>query len=196
MGALYPGGGRSRYALPAMADSNPKLSRLARLGGLTGRFTSSYVGQKLKGVLTDEDTRQRAMQRLHIDNARHVVETMSQMKGAAMKLGQQLAVATSAMDLPPEIASMLGKLHSEAEPVPFEHIREDIEKALEQPLSKLFASFDPKPRNREPRPGARGDAARRHPGRREGAPPRDQRACRHRSDGVQGGDPVLARDQA
>lgn len=128
-----------------MSDPTPKLSRLARLGSLTGRITSSYVGQKLKGVLTDEDARKRAMQKLHIDNARHVVETVSQMKGAAMKLGQQLAVATSAMDLPPEVASMLGKLHAEAEPIPFEHIQQDVEKSLGKPLTTLFASFDRKP---------------------------------------------------
>lgn len=128
-----------------MSESSPKLSRLARLGSLTGRITSSYVGQKLRGVLTDEDARNRAMQKLHLENARHVVDTMSTMKGAAMKLGQQLAVATSAMDLPPEISGLLGKLHAEAEPIPFAHIQQDVEKALGMPLTKAFASFDPKP---------------------------------------------------
>ena len=128
-----------------MSESNPKLSRLARLGSLTGRITSSYVGQKLKGVLTDEGARKRAIDKLHLENARQVVETMSTMKGAAMKLGQQLAVATSAMDLPPEISGLLGKLHAQAEPVPFEHIREDVEKALGTPIAAAFATFDPGP---------------------------------------------------
>lgn len=128
-----------------MADRTPKLSRLARLGGLTGRITTSYVGQKLKGVLTDADARERAMHKLHLDNAKHVVDAMSQMKGAAMKVGQQLAIATSAMDLPPEITAMLGKLHAEAEAVPFAHIREDVESALERPLGAIFASFEPAP---------------------------------------------------
>jgi predicted unusual protein kinase regulating ubiquinone biosynthesis (AarF/ABC1/UbiB family) len=122
-----------------------KISRLARLGRLTSRVTGSYVGQKVADVFRNEEDRHRALERLHIDNARQIVETVGKLKGAAMKIGQQLAVAASTMDMPPEAARLLGKLHNEAEPVPFSIIRADIEASLERPLTEAFAWFDENP---------------------------------------------------
>lgn len=120
-----------------------RLSRLARLGGLTSQVSASYVGQRVKSLIRGDDPE--SLRRAHIENAARIAEAMSRLKGAAMKVGQQLAVAASSMDLPPEVASVLGKLHAEAEPVPFAIIREDIEASLERPLSEVFAHVDPTP---------------------------------------------------
>lgn len=118
--------------------------RLATLGGLTGKVTSSYLAGKVKDAFLDEDVRTRARQKLHLDNAKEIAETLSKMKGAAMKLGQQMAVAAASLDLPDEVAGALGKLHKDAEPVPFEVIRADVEASIGEPLDRAFASFDPK----------------------------------------------------
>ncbi|MCO4746155.1 MAG: AarF/ABC1/UbiB kinase family protein [Proteobacteria bacterium] len=125
--------------------SGSRFSRLARLGSLTGRVGSSYVGQKVKDVFLDGDARQRAMERLHLDNAKEIVGTLGRLKGAAMKVGQQVAMIADQLDLPPEVATMLSRLHSKAEPIPFPVIREDIEAELEMPLSEAFSWFDPLP---------------------------------------------------
>lgn len=122
-----------------------RLGRLARLGGLTGRVGSSYVGQKMKEAFLDGETRERARKRLHLDNAKEVVATLGRLKGAAMKVGQQVALVSEQLDLPPEVAGMLSKLHSKAEAVPFPVIREDIEAELEMPLSEAYSWFDPLP---------------------------------------------------
>lgn len=119
--------------------------RLATLGGLTGRVGSSYLGARVKDVFLDEDRRKHAMEALHLENATQIAATLSQMKGAAMKLGQQLAVAASSLDLPPEVSGALSKLHKDAEPVPFAIIREDVEKSLERSLETAFSWFDEKP---------------------------------------------------
>lgn len=128
-------------------SSPPKgrLSRLASLGQLTGRVTSSYVGQRLASVFQDADTRKSAFDRLHLQNAERVVETMGRLKGAAMKVGQSVAMVAGSMELPDDVRAVLGKLHDKAEPVPFEVIREDIEASLERPLDALFSSFEPTP---------------------------------------------------
>jgi predicted unusual protein kinase regulating ubiquinone biosynthesis (AarF/ABC1/UbiB family) len=118
-------------------------SRLAKLGGLTTRVTGSVLGQRVANVLRPGD--KAATDRNYIENAERIVETVSRLKGAAMKVGQQLAVAANNMDLPPEVAKTLGKLHAEAEPVPFAIIREDIEKSLERPIGDVFAWLDEKP---------------------------------------------------
>jgi predicted unusual protein kinase regulating ubiquinone biosynthesis (AarF/ABC1/UbiB family) len=122
-----------------------RLGRLAKLGGLTSRVTGSYIADRVKDTFRDKDLRERARKRLHIDNAKEIADTMGKMKGAAMKLGQQMALAATSLDLPTEVADALGKLHAEAEAVPFELIKEDVEKELETPLADAFAWFDETP---------------------------------------------------
>ena len=71
--------------------SQSRLKRLARLGSLTGRLSSSYVGERVRSAFRPEKDRDDALNRLHIDNAEKVVEVLGRLKGAAMKVGQQVA---------------------------------------------------------------------------------------------------------
>lgn len=122
-----------------------KLSRLARLGGLSSRVSSSYLGQRIKGAFQDEETRKDALNRLHVENAERVVATMGNLKGAAMKVGQGIAQAVEGMNLPPEMAQTLSQLNNKAEPIEFSLIRRAIEAELESPLEDLFTDFDEEP---------------------------------------------------
>jgi predicted unusual protein kinase regulating ubiquinone biosynthesis (AarF/ABC1/UbiB family) len=122
-----------------------KMSRLARLGGLTSRVSSSYLGQRIKGAFQDDDGRAASMRRVHLENAERVVATMGSLKGAAMKVGQTLAQVVEGMDLPPEMGSILSQLNDKAEPVPFDQIRSAVESELEGKLETIFASFDTEP---------------------------------------------------
>ncbi len=127
-----------------MAKTPPssKTGRLVRLGGLTSRVSGSYVGQRIKGVFQDEEKRAKALKKLHLDNAERVVETMGALKGAAMKVGQSIALVADGMDLPPEVAKILSKLNNKAEPIPFGVIKEDIEAELGRPLEEVFSFVD------------------------------------------------------
>jgi len=122
-----------------------RLGRIARLGGLSSRVSGSYLGQRISGLFQDEATRKQAMHTLHIENAERVVDTMSTLKGAAMKVGQYASIAAEGLDLPEDVARIFRKLTHQAEPIPFEIIREDIEASLEAPLSELFSRFDSQP---------------------------------------------------
>ncbi len=122
-----------------------RFSRLAKLGSLTSKVTGSYIGNKVRDAFRNEEMRKKAREKLQIDNAREIVSQVSKMKGAAMKLGQQMALAADALDLPDEVASTLATLNKDAEPVPFEHIREDIESELGKPMDQLFSRFDEAP---------------------------------------------------
>jgi predicted unusual protein kinase regulating ubiquinone biosynthesis (AarF/ABC1/UbiB family) len=130
-----------------MAKKPPrgKVGRLARLGGLTSRVSGSYIGQRIRGAFQDEETRSQAMRRLHLDNAERVVSTMGSLKGAAMKVGQSLAQVVDGLDLPEEIAGILGQLNDKAEPIPFPVIRDAVEAELEGSITKLFSGFDEEP---------------------------------------------------
>lgn len=128
-------------------DSTPpsRVRRLARLGRLGGRVGGSYVKQKVKGLFQDPAKQKRALERLSIDNADQIVDTLGTLKGAAMKLGQGMANVATGLDLPEEVTTRLAKLHKDAEPISFRIIKEDIETQLERPLTEAFASFEPRP---------------------------------------------------
>ncbi len=122
-----------------------KFSRLGRLGALTTRVTGSYLGQAVGGIFQDEEARQRALQRLHLDNARDIVQQLGALKGAAMKVGQQFAQLADGVALPDEAKAILAKLHDQAEPVPFADVRSRVEEELGASLETRFRSFDPAP---------------------------------------------------
>lgn len=130
-----------------MPDKPPsRLRRLARLTGLTSRVTGSFVGERVRSAFRGEsDLSKEDRDKLFVENTGRIVDTMSNLKGAAMKLGQGMALAARSLDLPPEVAQQLSKLNKDAEPVPFRVIREDVERELGRPLSKAFQSFDEDP---------------------------------------------------
>jgi len=107
--------------------------------------SSSYLGQRVKGAFQDAEIREKALSKLHLQNAERVVDTMGALKGAAMKVGQSLALAIDGVDVPPEVSRILSKLHDSAEPVPFEDIRATVEEELGGTLEDLFLSFDEEP---------------------------------------------------
>jgi predicted unusual protein kinase regulating ubiquinone biosynthesis (AarF/ABC1/UbiB family) len=122
-----------------------KLSRLAQLGALTTRVSSSYLGQKVTGMFQGEDARKASLDRAHQENAERIVANLGQLKGAAMKVGQAIAQISDGYGLPEEARAMLGKLHDKAEPVPFAVVKRRIEGELHGGIDTLFAHFDPEP---------------------------------------------------
>ena len=122
-----------------------KLSRLARIGRLTSKVGGRYLGQKVKGVFQQDEDRTRDTRKVQVEGAQRVAKAMGQLKGAAMKVGQQMAQVVDGMDLPPEVGVALRQLNDKAEPVPFAIIRQEIERQLDGPISKHFATIDPAP---------------------------------------------------
>ena len=102
--------------------TSSRLGRLAALGGMTTRVSAEYLGQRLAGVFQDDESRVGGLKATHIRNAEMVVETMGRLKGAAMKVGQTVAVLAEGADLPPEVAGILSRLHDKAPPVSFDVI--------------------------------------------------------------------------
>jgi len=107
------------------------------LGALAGRVGATWV------------TRRGADPRADDPGLRHRAEdlgrTLGKMRGAAMKLGQSLAIAADHLDLAPELRMALGTLHAQGEPIPFAAIRATVEAELGAPLQTLFAHFDEAP---------------------------------------------------
>jgi predicted unusual protein kinase regulating ubiquinone biosynthesis (AarF/ABC1/UbiB family) len=116
------------------------LQRFIKLGSLVGRVGASVVGSRTLHLTLQEATRQARRTENLIKNASRIVETLGEMKGAAMKVGQMLSLHEGL--LPPEVAEVLRSLQREAPRVPAEVMRYEVEGSLGGKIEELFAEFE------------------------------------------------------
>lgn len=126
-------------------DGRPTGSRLGRLARLTGRVGRKMVQSRVIGAFSGAEVRERLHRDAFVDSARKVASDLGALKGAAMKLGQGLALAADSLELPDDVRAQLSRLHDSAEPVPFGQIRDTVQAELGGPLSDHFARFDEAP---------------------------------------------------
>lgn len=93
-----------------------RLGRLARLGGMAGGVAG---GMLLDGVRRFAGGERPKLGDLLLTpaNVLRVTEQLSQLRGAAMKIGQILSMDAGDV-LPPELAEILGRLRADAHPMP------------------------------------------------------------------------------
>ncbi len=116
------------------------LGRLFKLGGLVGRVSVSVVGGQALNLLRSSPVQQVKTAENLIRNAGRIVETLGELKGAAMKVGQMLSLHENL--LPPEVAAILSALQKEAPSVPFEVMEHQVRSEIEH-FDELFASLEP-----------------------------------------------------
>lgn len=126
-----------------MSGERPESSaarRLLRIGGLVGRVGASIAGERLLGLARPAEARTARRQETLVANAVRIVETLGELKGAAMKLGQMLSLHDPV--LPPEVAAVLRTLQKQARPMPFEVVGFELDAALPR-WRELFADLEP-----------------------------------------------------
>ncbi|MEZ4338539.1 MAG: AarF/ABC1/UbiB kinase family protein [Sandaracinaceae bacterium] len=116
-----------------------RLARTLKVGLLGSRVGSSYLGGKIADVFRSDEARDSARVGRHVDNAKRIAATMTQLRGPLMKVGQLMS--THAEALPDEMVKLLQPLQTSAPPMAFATIREVLEEDLGEPLEALFASF-------------------------------------------------------
>src|SRR5437764_631222 len=118
-----------------------RLKRLGRLAYLTARTTGDLLASAARRKLSgDEGAALPEMRKA----AERILGTLGELKGAALKLGQALAMDPDA--LPPEARKIVARLLSQA-PVrmPYERVVEVVRAELGKPPEELFATFDKEP---------------------------------------------------
>ena len=75
-------------------SSRGKLSRFFKLSGMTANVTGRYLGARIAGALRSEDGRSRRLKATHERVGETIAETLGQLKGPAMKLGQLASVSS------------------------------------------------------------------------------------------------------
>ena len=117
--------------------------RFMKLAGMTASIAGKAVSNSIKSINSNEEEKLAAKSRLYEDIGVKIAETLGEMKGAVMKVGQ---IASQYKDIfPPEVAKAIAKLQRQAPAVPFSTIQYQIEREMGKPLAQVFKSFDPEP---------------------------------------------------
>ncbi len=122
--------------------------RTATVATLAATEAVKQFGTRAANVTRGEDAAQEAMARRQLETAKQIVAVLGTMKGAAMKLGQVMSfldVGLVAEEHRDEFQRELAKLRDAAPTVSFKQMRRVIEEDLEEPLGKVFSSFDEEP---------------------------------------------------
>lgn len=129
-----------------MADDKkamPPVSRTGRfmkLAGMTASVAGSYAKSRVRGVFSNDQDAEAEQWK---ETGERIAQTLGELKGAVMKVGQ---IASQARDLfPAEIANALSTLQNEAPPMPYALIEAQIEKEFGMTPDRLFSYFDPEP---------------------------------------------------
>lgn len=120
-----------------------RLGRTLRLMFDGGLMSLRYGRRWVRRLFTSKAKREELERRFHDETARAALETMGNMKGALMKLGQ----IVSFMDetLPPEYQEHLRALQCQAPPMSFETVARVLQQELGHAPERLFAELDEKP---------------------------------------------------
>lgn len=117
--------------------------RFMKLASMTASIATKTVSNSIRNFNADEDQKNEARSKLFQDIGVQIADTLGEMKGAVMKVGQ---IASQYKDIfPPEVAKAIAKLQRQAPAMPFAEIKQQVEKELGQPLNKSFAHFDEQP---------------------------------------------------
>ena len=120
-----------------------RLARLARFGGLA---TGIAGGMLAGGARQLASGRRPQLGDLLMTpaNALRVTQQLSHLRGAAMKLGQLVSMDAGEM-LPPELAEILGRLRSDAQPMPERQLHAMLARRWGREWQAQFTAFSPRP---------------------------------------------------
>jgi predicted unusual protein kinase regulating ubiquinone biosynthesis (AarF/ABC1/UbiB family) len=114
-----------------------------KLAGMTASVAGRYASERVQSVFSSAEKITDRKRVAYEKMADDIVDTLGELKGAVMKIGQ---IASQTQDLlPKEFSDALKKLQKEAPPVEFSVIRSQVERELGGELSNFFASFDEAP---------------------------------------------------
>src|SRR2546421_5279311 len=117
-----------------------RFRRLSRLAYLTARATGDLLAAQARRKLSGKDLPHGDLRKA----GERILATLGELKGAALKLGQALAMDPDA--LPEEARSVVAKLLSQApQRMELAQVVEVIRSELGKPPEELFASFEQEP---------------------------------------------------
>ena len=124
-------------------NTTSRTGRFLKLAGMTASVAGRYASERVQSAFLSVEQAQAKRRQSYTKMADDIVDTLGELKGAVMKLGQ---IASQTQDfLPKEISEALQRLQKEAPPVDISVIRTQIESELGASPENLFQFFDPVP---------------------------------------------------
>ncbi len=120
-----------------------RAARAARMGGLAGGLLTSAAAAGARTLFQGRKPSPRDMF-LTPSNAQRLTRELSQMRGAAMKMGQLLSLEAGDL-LTPELAAVLRPLQAQAHFMPPPQLKQVLTKAWGADFTKRFKKFDVRP---------------------------------------------------
>ncbi|MFA8388081.1 MAG: ABC1 kinase family protein [Pelagibaca sp.] len=120
-----------------------RTSRAMRMGGLAGGLLGSAAAEGARQLFHGQRPSARAMF-LTPSNAQRLTDQLSQMRGAAMKMGQLLSLEAGDL-LTAELAAVLRPLQSQAHFMPPAQLKQVLTAAWGTDFTKRFRKFDVRP---------------------------------------------------
>jgi predicted unusual protein kinase regulating ubiquinone biosynthesis (AarF/ABC1/UbiB family) len=114
--------------------------RVSLLGTLPAKVAAAWAFHWLRGLRQDEEERERDAAETRLRLAADVLDTMSYLRGAAMKLGQFLGSLPEIV--PGEFSRALERLHFEAPPMHYALVSELFRDELGGEPEDVFAAFE------------------------------------------------------
>jgi predicted unusual protein kinase regulating ubiquinone biosynthesis (AarF/ABC1/UbiB family) len=114
--------------------------RLRTLGTLQAKIGAAYLFHWLRGWFKNADENKRLLAEAHWRNAIRLLDSMSYLRGATMKVGQTLASFPDVV--PREFVETLERLHFEAPPMHWSLLTEMVNSELGDDPENLFAHFE------------------------------------------------------
>jgi predicted unusual protein kinase regulating ubiquinone biosynthesis (AarF/ABC1/UbiB family) len=114
--------------------------RAIKIGGLASQVGSSYLWTSLRRPFLESGRYERELLDTHLKNARRIVESSKQLRGAFMKLIQMLS--TRGDLLPNDALDILKSTQSSVPPMEYRVIAQQIRRELGKAPEQLFANFE------------------------------------------------------
>ena len=103
-------------------SSSTPSRRFMKLASMTASIATKTVSNSIRNFNADEEQKNKARSQLFQDIGLQIADTLGEMKGAVMKVGQ---IASQYKDIfPPEVARAIAKLQRQAPPMPFAEIKQ------------------------------------------------------------------------
>ncbi|KMT64086.1 ABC1 kinase family protein [Catenovulum maritimum] len=120
-----------------------RLARLSKIGGLATSIAGNMLTSSIKDLSKGEKPN---LQKLMLTpkNIESIASKLSQMRGAAMKVGQLLSMDTGDL-LPEELSDLLAKLRADATPMPHKQLVSVLKGNWGEHWIDSFSHFDLKP---------------------------------------------------
>jgi aarF domain-containing kinase len=117
-----------------------RLRRIGLLGTLQAKIAAAYLFYWVRGWFRTAAEREQILAETHWRTAARVLDSMSYLRGAAIKVGQTLGNFPDIV--PEEFVEMLERLHFDAPPMHWSLLREMVFNELGDEPRRVFEAFD------------------------------------------------------